>query len=111
MASPCNIKEFKYHDEHSQCNSEPGISDGDLWGSYSGKPGITPALLNITLPLVSLLNEKKQYPLRLLDAYSRHEVDLTIDRFEAFATNEQQKIAEVIGNANVIGTARRRQKS
>ena len=55
--------------------------------------------------LVSLLNEKKQYPLRLLDAYSKQEVDLTIDRFEALATNECQRIAETIAKADVIGTA------
>ena len=55
--------------------------------------------------LVALLNARKQYPLRLLDAYSKQEIDLNIEHFEALTTKEHRKIAEVIAKADAIGTA------
>lgn len=55
--------------------------------------------------LVAMLNEAGKYPLRLLDAYSKKEIDLEIDNFEAFATDEVEKISEVFAAAEVAGTA------
>lgn len=55
--------------------------------------------------LVSLLNTHTQYPLRLLDAYSRQEIDMLIDRVEAISTADHQSVADRIAQAEVIGTA------
>jgi mannitol-1-phosphate 5-dehydrogenase len=55
--------------------------------------------------LVALLNKKKKYPLRLLDAYTKKEIDLTIDRFEAVAARDRHAVREAVLNADVMGTA------
>jgi mannitol-1-phosphate 5-dehydrogenase len=55
--------------------------------------------------LVQLLNEAGKYPLRLLDAYSKKEIDLTIDNYEAVTTEEQEKVAEIFAKADIAGTA------
>ena len=74
-------------------------------GQLFWEAGYQSCFIEYNSTLVSLLNEKKQYPLRLLDAYSKREVDMIIDRFEAMATDERQRIAEVIATAEIIGTA------
>ncbi|MCF7929003.1 MAG: hypothetical protein K9L68_08935 [Spirochaetales bacterium] len=55
--------------------------------------------------LVAMLNEAGKYPLRLLDAYSKKEIDMTIDRFEAVTTDETERVAEIFADAEVAGTA------
>lgn len=55
--------------------------------------------------LVTMLNEAGKYPLRLLDAYSKKEIDLTIDNYEAVTTEERDKVAEIFAQADVAGTA------
>ena len=55
--------------------------------------------------LVALLNETGKYPLRLLDAYSKKEIDLIIDNFEAISTEKMDKVAELFANADIVGTA------
>jgi mannitol-1-phosphate 5-dehydrogenase len=55
--------------------------------------------------VVRLLNEKKKYPLRLLDAYTKEEINLTIDRFEAVDARDREKVCEAILHADVMGTA------
>ncbi len=55
--------------------------------------------------LVNMLNEAGKYPLRLLDAYLKKEIDLTIDHFEAVATEEKDRVAEIFAMADVAGTA------
>lgn len=74
-------------------------------GQLFWEAGYTTYFIEYNKTLVSMLNEKKLYPLRLLDAYSKQEVDMTIDRFEAIATDEVSKVAEVVAEAEVIGTA------
>ncbi|MGC8778896.1 MAG: hypothetical protein ACP5Q4_09495 [Candidatus Caldatribacteriaceae bacterium] len=55
--------------------------------------------------LVSLLNERKEYPLRLLDAYRREIVNLTITGIRAFSTGEREAILSGFEEAQCVGTA------
>ena len=55
--------------------------------------------------LVRLLNDRRAYTLRLLDAYSRREVELTIDRFEALHIGRGVQIADAIAEADLLCTA------
>jgi mannitol-1-phosphate 5-dehydrogenase len=54
---------------------------------------------------VDMLNATDKYPLRLLDAYSKKEINLTIDNFEAVTTQEKEKVAEIFSEADIAGTA------
>ncbi len=55
--------------------------------------------------MVAMLNETGKYPLRLLDAYSKKEIDLIIDNFEAVKTTENDNVAEIFARADIAGTA------
>lgn len=55
--------------------------------------------------LVAKLNAAGKYPLRLLDAYSKKEIDLVIDNYKAVATEDQDKVSEFFAQADVAGTA------
>ena len=55
--------------------------------------------------LVRMLNNEGEYPLRLLDAYSKQEIDLTINNIEAFATKDTERAAELFAGADIAGTA------
>lgn len=55
--------------------------------------------------LVAQLNDSGKYPLRLLDAYSKKEIDMTIDNYEAVTTAEVNKVVEIFANADIAGTA------
>ncbi len=55
--------------------------------------------------LINLLNKSKKYPLKLLDAYKKKEINMTIDNMECIAINDINKIASSIALADVIGTA------
>lgn len=55
--------------------------------------------------LVKLLNKAGRYPLRLLDAYSGGEIDMTIDRVEAVQSKDIGRTAEVFADAAAVGTA------
>ncbi len=55
--------------------------------------------------MVTMLNEAGEYPLRLLDAYSKKEIDLTIGNYEAITSEELDKVAKIFAHADVAGTA------
>ena len=55
--------------------------------------------------LVAKLNAAGKYPLRLLDAYSKKEIDLVIDNYKAVATEDQDKVSDFFAQADVAGTA------
>jgi len=74
-------------------------------GQLFWEAGYRTIFVEYAKPLVQLLNDKKAYPLRLLDAYSKREINLIIDRFEALSTDETSKVSEAIANADVVGTA------
>ena len=55
--------------------------------------------------LVALLNDRGQYPLRLLDAYSKKLRTMVIDGFTAIATDQRDKVATAITQASLVTTA------
>ncbi|MBN1836180.1 MAG: hypothetical protein JW820_10045 [Spirochaetales bacterium] len=55
--------------------------------------------------LVRLLNEEGRYPLRLLDAASKRELDMTIEAVSALSTAEAEEVAQAFAGASVVGTA------
>jgi len=55
--------------------------------------------------LVDKLNAAGQYSLRLLDAYSKQEIDMTITNISAVAASEIDDVARSIEEADVISTA------
>ncbi len=55
--------------------------------------------------VVKLLNEKKSYTLRILDAGTRKKSDITIGRFRAFTPQSQNEVAEAIALSDVMSTA------
>jgi len=57
------------------------------------------------LQLVNLLQEAKKYPLRLLNAYSKKEINLTIDNFDVISITDIEKISEIFVTADIAGTA------
>jgi mannitol-1-phosphate 5-dehydrogenase len=55
--------------------------------------------------LVEALARSGRYPLKLLDASSRREIDLSIDRFKALLAEDTGAVAGAVDEARVIGTA------
>jgi len=74
-------------------------------GQLFWEAGYRTIFIEAQRPMVDLLNEKKKYPLRLLDAYFKSEIDITIDRFEALSTEDTSKVGEAVAQADVVGTA------
>jgi mannitol-1-phosphate 5-dehydrogenase len=74
-------------------------------GQLFWEAGYRTMFVEASKDLVQRLNESKRYPLKLLDAASRREIDLTIDRFEALAAGDATAVATAVEEASVIGTA------
>jgi len=55
--------------------------------------------------LVKTINRQSKYPLKLLDAYTKKEIDLVIDNIEAIDAKDTGSIVKNIKNADVICTA------
>ena len=55
--------------------------------------------------IVKYINTRKKYPLKLLDAYTRKEIDLIIDNIESLWANKIEDISSAISRADIIGTA------
>lgn len=55
--------------------------------------------------IVQLLNKRRKYPLKLLDAYSRKEIDLLIDNVDCLDAEDEKAITRIVSNAEIIGTA------
>jgi mannitol-1-phosphate 5-dehydrogenase len=54
---------------------------------------------------VDALNRRGKYPLKLLDARSQREIDLTIDRIAAVHVDEEDAVAALLKDAEIMGTA------
>jgi mannitol-1-phosphate 5-dehydrogenase len=52
-----------------------------------------------------LINQRGRYPLRLLDAYTKKEIDMAITGIEALGTDQAAPVAEAFARAEVVGTA------
>jgi mannitol-1-phosphate 5-dehydrogenase len=55
--------------------------------------------------LVGSLNARGRYTLRLLDAASKREIDMTIERVRALSTRSEAEVAATFADAAVAGTA------
>jgi len=55
--------------------------------------------------IVKYINIRKKYPLKLLDAYTRKEIDLIIDNIESVWADNIEGISNSISRADIIGTA------
>jgi len=55
--------------------------------------------------LVESLKHAGAYPLRLLDAKTRKQLEMTIDRIDACAAGESERVAEQLAGCDVVGTA------
>jgi len=55
--------------------------------------------------IVELLNAHDSYPLKLLDAYTKKEIDLNIDNFEGLRIDDTEGVSEAISSADVMATA------
>ena len=56
-------------------------------------------------PLVDALNRAGRYPLKLLDAQSQREIDLTISDIRAVYADDREAVSEALLHADLIGTA------
>ncbi|GAK57670.1 mannitol-1-phosphate 5-dehydrogenase [Candidatus Vecturithrix granuli] len=74
-------------------------------GQLFWEAGYTTCFVEYNSALAAKLNERKQYPLRLLDAYSKQHIDLTITQIHALTTEEVREIAEIFSQADMIATA------
>lgn len=74
-------------------------------GQLFWEAGYRTTFVDSSRDLVQLLNERRQYTLRLLDAYRQEAVDMTIDRFVALHTGEAVEVAEAVARAEVLCTA------
>jgi mannitol-1-phosphate 5-dehydrogenase len=76
-----------------------------LMGQLFWESGYETTFIDANPSLVDQLNRRGNYPLRILDAYSRQIHELTIDRFLALAANREDTIAEAVAEAHVVATA------
>jgi len=76
-----------------------------LMGQLFWEAGFKTIFVDANIPLVGRLTERGSYPLRLLDAYTKRPQEYTIDRFEAFSTDERAAITEMIAQAQMVATA------
>jgi mannitol-1-phosphate 5-dehydrogenase len=74
-------------------------------GQLLREAGLEIVFVDTDASLVNRLNERGRYPLRLLDAYSQTPRDLTIDRFTALRTAQEDTIVEAVAGARVVATA------
>jgi mannitol-1-phosphate 5-dehydrogenase len=76
-----------------------------LMGQLFWEAGFDILFVDANASLVEQLNRQGNYPLRLLDAYSRSMRELTISGFESLDAGREAAIAEAIANARIIATA------
>ena len=74
-------------------------------GQLFFEAGYKTCFIEAVQDLSKALSVEKSYPLRILDAYSKREVDMRIDNIDALHISEKEKILPVIAKAEVIGTA------
>ncbi len=74
-------------------------------GQLFYEAGYETTFIDVSSNLVRLINENRQYLLRLLDADTRTEVDLIINRIRAVDAADVEAVAEAVGQADIIATA------
>ncbi|MBN1298883.1 MAG: hypothetical protein JW997_04280 [Actinobacteria bacterium] len=74
-------------------------------GQLFWEAGYKTVFIEAKKDIVSLLNEKRRYPLKLLDAYKKIQVDMVIDNIAAVNSDDTAAIASEISSCDVISTA------
>ncbi len=74
-------------------------------GQLFWEAGYSTCFVEYSKDLVEMLREAGRYPLRLLDAYSRKELDLLIDNIDVLPTDAVEEIGDCFAAAGVAGTA------
>lgn len=74
-------------------------------GQLFGEAGYEVVFVEVRKDLVDLLNARKSYPLRILDAYTRIASERSIGPVRALLASEREEVAEVFAQAEVSGTA------
>ena len=74
-------------------------------GQFFFESGYKTIFVEAREELVELLNKKRCYPLRILDAYRKKSFLLKIENIEAVSSDDTGRIADIISTADVISTA------
>jgi len=74
-------------------------------GQLFWEAGYRTTFIEARKELVKLINEEKKYPLKLLDAYAKKEIDLIIDNIDSLEAGDREGIASVLSKVDIIGTA------
>jgi len=74
-------------------------------GQLFWEAGYTTVFVEALKPLVAMLNKRKEYPLKLLDAHTKKEINLIINHLRAVAADDTEKVSEAVSQADIIGTA------
>jgi mannitol-1-phosphate 5-dehydrogenase len=74
-------------------------------GQLLWEAGYSTVFVESYKPLVDAINRAGQYPLKLLDARSQREINLTIDRIRAVYADDSDAVSEALLGADVISTA------
>ena len=74
-------------------------------GQLLWEAGYSTVFVESHKPLVYALNRAGQYPLKLLDARSQQEINLTIDRIRAVYADDSDAVSEALQGADLISTA------
>jgi mannitol-1-phosphate 5-dehydrogenase len=74
-------------------------------GQLLWEAGYSTVFVESYKPLVDALNRAGQYPLKLLDARSQREINLTIDRFRVVHADDSDAVSEALLGADLISTA------
>ncbi|MEN3185075.1 MAG: hypothetical protein ABDK94_01620 [Atribacterota bacterium] len=90
---------MKYGVQFGAGNIGRGFIGHLLWES-----GFRTIFVEANQELVKLLNEKGRYPLRLLDKDGTAH-DLLIDRIEALSSEEEDRVIDAVGGAEIVFTA------
>jgi mannitol-1-phosphate 5-dehydrogenase len=74
-------------------------------GQLFWEAGLTTVHVDTDSRLVDLINSRGSYTLRLLDAYTRTQRDLLIDRVQAVRASDRERVAAHVAEAGYAGTA------
>jgi mannitol-1-phosphate 5-dehydrogenase len=74
-------------------------------GQLFQEAGYKTVFVDVSDSLVGIMNERGRYILRLLDAYTKQERDITIDNFEAVSTRDFTKVVGILSETDIVGTA------
>jgi mannitol-1-phosphate/altronate dehydrogenase len=74
-------------------------------GQLFREAGLETVFVDANASLVERLNQQGRYLLRILDAYAGQACEMTIDRFKALSTTQDQEIAEAVAAARIVATA------